>query len=65
MPYSQEEVAEQIGQIADLMKMREKVNQPIEEAKRLTDSIAVSQEVLAFMLDENVIRIRGKRERAI
>lgn len=50
--YTQEEIAEQIGQIGDLMKMR-KSSQVKDEAAKFTYAIEVSQEVLAFMLDEN------------
>lgn len=62
--YSQEEVAEQIGQISDLMKMRDSVRKSQEEIDKFTDAVGVSQEVLAFMLDEN-IRNWGKNERAV
>lgn len=50
-PYSQEEIAEQIGQIADLIKMKDKLLQG-DQLQRGNDAISVSQEVLAFMLDE-------------
>jgi hypothetical protein len=56
--YSQEEVAEQIGQISDLMKMRDEANP--EEKKRFTAAVEVSQEVLAFMLDENISGFKAK-----
>lgn len=57
--YTQEEVAEQIGQIADLMKMR-KSTQITDEAQQFTVAIDVSQQVLAYMLDENSGRLLKK-----
>lgn len=59
LAYNQEEVAEQIGQISDLMRMR-KSTQITDEAQQFTDAIAISQEVLHFMLDENSSRLVRK-----
>jgi len=56
--YSQEEIAEQIGQISELMNMRDRTSHA--ENKRFAESIEVSQEVLAFMLDE-VRRQHGRK----
>lgn len=49
--YSQEEIAEQIGQIADLMKMR-KSAQIIEEIKRFDTEVEMAQRVLDHMLSK-------------
>lgn len=49
--YSQEEIAEQIGQIADLMKMR-KSSEIVEEIDRFTTAIETAQLVLDHMLSE-------------
>jgi predicted component of type VI protein secretion system len=71
MPYSQGEVAEQIGQLNDLMKQREKSMQLVtvhqksakhatylKELDRADDNIAIAQEVLGRMLTKNV---KGKK----
>lgn len=51
-PYSQEEIAEQIGQIADMMKMR-KSSQILDEVARFTGEIEMAQIVLQYMLEMN------------
>lgn len=55
--YTQEEIDCQIQQIKDLMQLR-KASQIIEEIKKFDAAVIVSQEVLGFMLDENVGRIK-------
>lgn len=64
LPYSQMEISEQIGQIAELMKMR-RSSQIVGEVEKFSEAIETAQEVLAFMLDENVIKQGRKSERAI
>jgi hypothetical protein len=71
MPYSLDEVSEQVGQISDLMKLREKTMQLVtvhqkgdkhskylRELDLADDNIAIAHEVLGFMLTKNV---KGKK----
>lgn len=58
--YSQDEVAEQIGQIADLIKQRDKTITHLpssdkigEQLDLLNDSITASEKVLEYMLTKN------------
>jgi hypothetical protein len=74
LPYSQEEVALQIGVITDLMKQRDKSMQLavvmrlsdskqqryLEEQDTATDNIDVSQKVLGFMLESNEAYLKKK-----
>jgi hypothetical protein len=71
MPYSLEELSEQIGMINDMMKLREKTLQLVtvhqkdkkqgvylKELDLSDDNIAIAHEVLGFMLTKNV---KGKK----
>jgi len=53
-PYSQQEIAIQIGVIADLMTQRDTARQKgnKDEVFRSTEAIAVAQETLLFMMDK-------------
>lgn len=51
VPYSQEQVAEQMRQVKELMQLR-KSSQLTDEIKRFDTAIEISQEVLVFMMDE-------------
>lgn len=62
--YSQEEIAEQIAQVNDLIKQRDKLTIP-EQLLRCNGAIEISQEVLTFMLDANVHKSKGDNLRAL
>ncbi len=49
--YTQEQISEQLGQIAELMKLRD-TNVSKEERERLQAAVDVSQEILVYMLEE-------------
>jgi hypothetical protein len=59
MPYSQEEIAGQIGSIARLNELRQRTGNK-EEVVRYTDSIEVAQEVLLYMLETDAKKMKGK-----
>lgn len=59
LPYSQEDIAAQIGSISRLNELRNRTSSP-EEVTRYNDSIEVAQEVLLYMLETDAKKMKGK-----
>jgi len=58
--YSQEEIAEQIGQVSKCMQLREKAHAP-EAVTRADTAVECAQEILNYMLGEIVEHGKPRR----